>query len=142
MGYLGINSNFLNRDIQIKRKTTEKDAYGGLTEAWSLLYDNIRGNIQETDNKQVTTETGDSVTRTHIAFLPSIGSDSRPLVISEGDRIFDENSNLLYLIVGVKRLAGRSGAIHHQQLELQALRQDPTRTQSYQISAKASIVSA
>lgn len=140
MSYIALNTQFLNKTIDIKRKTTAKDAYGGLTESWSLLYTGIKGNIQETDNKQMSTELGEEVTRTHICFLNDKDSAGKQLILIEGDKLFDRTSNILYRIIGVKRFSGKSGEIHHHKLDLSVLRQDPTKTQSPQISAKASIV--
>ncbi len=138
MGYLNIEAQFLNRTIDIRRKSTSKNAYGGLTESSTTVYDGIKANIQEKDNRQYTTESGEQVIRTHIAFLDAENSGSE-MVLLEGDKLFDRASNLNYRIVGVRRVFNKEGKVHHYKLDLEIQRQDPTRNQEHTVSAKASI---
>ena len=138
MGYLNIETQFLNKAVDIRRKSTSKNAYGGLTESSTVVYNSIKANIQEKDNKQYTTETGENVIRTHRAFLESSASGSE-MVILEGDKLFDRTNNLTYRIIGVKRSYNGQGTVHHYELDLEVLRQDPTRIQKHTVSAKATI---
>jgi len=138
MGYLNIDTQLLNRTVDIRRKSTTKNQYGGLTESSNVVYNSVRANIQEKENRQLTTETGETVIRTHTAFLEADKSGSE-MVLLEGDKLFDRLSNLTYRIIGVKRAFNRDGQVHHNQLDLEVLREDPVRNQGHTISAKASI---
>jgi hypothetical protein len=138
MSYISINPQFLNKTINISRKTTTRDAYGGLTESWLTVYNGIKANVQESDNKQLVTESGEEVLRTHLAYLaPKDGSSN--LVLLEGDKLFDRSSNLTYKIIGVRRSFNKEQVIHHNRLDLEVLREDPTVFQDYQVSSKARI---
>lgn len=138
MSYQKINPLFLNRTIDIKRVTTAKNLYGGLTKSTTVVYNGIKANIQEKENKQETNDVGDQTTRTHIAFLDNkVGNVN--LVLNEGDELLDRASNLTYGVVGVKRFYNKAGEVHHFQLDLECLGENPVSNQLPMVSAKASI---
>ena len=124
MSYQKIETRLLNNLIDIRNRTTSKDSYGGLTESWLVLYNGIKGNIQSAKNEQQTTELGEQVIRTHTATLfPDF--EGKTLVLSEGQKLYDEKTGLLYRIIGVEQLLNGNGEIHHFSLDLEVLREDP-----------------
>jgi len=138
MSYQKINPRFLNTTIDIKRSTKAKNLYGGLTESTTVVYNGIKANIQETENKQATTDVGDRTKRTHVAFLDNkIGNAN--IVLIEGDELLNKATNLTYSIIGVKRFTNLSGEVHHFQLDLECLGENPVSNQIPNVSAKASI---
>ena len=138
MSYLNINNRLLNESVDIQRASTIKDAYGGLTESWITVYNEIIATIQEVDNKRIITEIGEEVTRTHIGFFQRKNNGSN-LVLSEGDKIIRKNFGLIYRVIGVGRSLNAQGEIHHFEVQLECLGQQATISQQVDILSKAKI---
>jgi len=99
---LGIFSRLFDTKVNIQRKTTTKDAVGDLNEVFSVNQYNIPANIQPLTAEDLSYFQGTVNSYTHKAFLPKAlrQMDTQIVYISiqEGDKIFDQESNVTYRV--------------------------------------------